>query len=99
MKLNSITFIGGGNMAASLISGLIADGYDPTHITASDPNKERLAQLAANFRLRTETDNDAAVQNADIDRLVKPRFWNPVVRDIAGAIWRHQPLVMPSPLE
>ncbi|MBL3588174.1 MAG: pyrroline-5-carboxylate reductase [gamma proteobacterium endosymbiont of Lamellibrachia anaximandri] len=95
MKLNSITFIGGGNMAASLISGLVADGYDPTHITASDPNKERLAQLAANYAIRTETDNDAAVQNADIVVLaVKPQVLESVVRDLAGAIWRHQPLVI-----
>ncbi|RDH82063.1 MAG: pyrroline-5-carboxylate reductase [endosymbiont of Escarpia spicata] len=95
MKLNSITFIGGGNMAASLISGLVADGYDPTHITASDPNKERLAQLAANYAIRTETDNDAAVQNADIVVLaVKPQVLESVVRDVAGAIWRHQPLVI-----
>ncbi len=95
MKLNSITFIGGGNMAASLISGLIADGYDPTHITASDPNKERLAQLAANYAIRTETDNDAAAQNADIIVLaVKPQVLESVVRDMAGTIWRHQPLVI-----
>ncbi|QYZ66668.1 MAG: pyrroline-5-carboxylate reductase [Gammaproteobacteria bacterium (ex Lamellibrachia satsuma)] len=95
MKLNSITFLGGGNMAASLISGLVADGYDPTHITASDPNKERLAQLAANYAIRTETDNDAAVQNADIVVLaVKPQVLESVVRDVAGAIWRHQPLVI-----
>ncbi|MBL3600823.1 MAG: pyrroline-5-carboxylate reductase [gamma proteobacterium endosymbiont of Lamellibrachia anaximandri] len=95
MKLNSITFIGGGNMAASLISGLIADGYDPAHITASDPNKERLSQLAANYAIHTETDNDAAVQNADIVVLaVKPQVLESVVRDLAGAIWRHQPLVI-----
>ncbi len=95
MKLNSITFIGGGNMAASLISGLVADGYDPTHITASDPNKERLAQLAANYAIRTETDNDTAVQNADIVVLaVKPQVLESVVRDVASAIWRHQPLVI-----
>ncbi|RLJ19878.1 pyrroline-5-carboxylate reductase [bacterium endosymbiont of Escarpia laminata] len=95
MKLNSITFIGGGNMAASLISGLIADGYDPTHITASDPNTERLAYLAANYAIHTETDNDAAVQNADIVVLaVKPQVLESVVRDMAGAIWRHQPLVI-----
>ncbi|RDH88343.1 MAG: pyrroline-5-carboxylate reductase [endosymbiont of Seepiophila jonesi] len=95
MKLNSITFIGGGNMAASLISGLVADGYDTTHITASDPNKERLAQLAANYAIRTETDNDAAVQNADIVVLaVKPQVLESVIRDLAGAIWRHQPLVI-----
>ena len=32
-----IAFIGGGNMAASLVGGLITDGWSPDRIIASDP--------------------------------------------------------------
>ncbi|MCU7946074.1 MAG: NAD(P)-binding domain-containing protein, partial [Candidatus Thiodiazotropha sp. (ex Cardiolucina cf. quadrata)] len=46
MNNSNITFIGGGNMATSLISGLIADGYDKDSITVSDPDNDKLAQLA-----------------------------------------------------
>ncbi len=31
-----ISFIGGGNMAASVIGGLVADGRDPASIYVSD---------------------------------------------------------------
>ena len=40
MGSSNITFIGGGNMAASLISGLIADGLEPAAITVSDPDHD-----------------------------------------------------------
>jgi len=35
MKLKKIGFIGGGNMASSLISGLIASGHSPQQIWVS----------------------------------------------------------------
>ncbi len=41
-----ISFIGGGNMATSLIGGLIADGRDPASIYVSDPERATLEALA-----------------------------------------------------
>ena len=37
MTTNTLAFIGGGNMAASLISGLVNDGYDPTTHSGQRP--------------------------------------------------------------
>ena len=37
MDQSELCFIGGGNMAASLIGGLIADGYPPDRIRVADP--------------------------------------------------------------
>ena len=56
----AIAFIGGGNMARSLIGGLIADGYDPERLCVSDPDAEQRARLGAEFRIRTVSDNRAA---------------------------------------
>jgi len=95
MKTNRITFIGGGNMTASLISGLIADGYDPQLITASDPDSEKLARLAASYGIRSETDNHQAVAAADVVVLaVKPQVLESVARDLSRTIQENQPLVI-----
>jgi len=42
MKDCKIAFLGGGNMALSLIGGLIADGFSPEHIHVADPDSSRL---------------------------------------------------------
>ena len=95
MKTNKITFIGGGNMASSLINGLIADGYDPKGITVGDPDREKLAQLAARLGVHTEHDNHQAAAGADVVVLaVKPQILESVACDLAASIQEHQPLVI-----
>ncbi len=92
---NTITFIGGGNMAASLISGLVADGYDPKYILTSDPDGEKLANLAARYGIRTTDDNVSAVEQADILVLaVKPQMLHEVASNLRAALTRRQPLVI-----
>ena len=82
-------------MATSLISGLIADGYDAKRLTVSDPDSEKLAQLAARFGIHPTADNQQAVANADVVVLaVKPQILKAVAADLAPAIQRHQPLVI-----
>ncbi len=95
MTSNRITFIGGGNMAGSLIGGLIADGYDSRRITVSDPDTDKLAQLAARFDVHTETDNNKAVDQAQIVVLaVKPQALESVARGIADRVADSRPLVI-----
>ncbi|MES9965346.1 MAG: pyrroline-5-carboxylate reductase [Candidatus Sedimenticola sp. 20ELBAFRAG] len=91
----TITFIGGGNMAASLIGGLVADGYDPKHIVVSDPDSDKLASLAARFAIRSAADNASAVERADVVILaVKPQALRSVASDLTPAIQRHKPLIV-----
>ncbi|MCK5888452.1 MAG: NAD(P)-binding domain-containing protein, partial [Methylococcales bacterium] len=40
MNTKKIGFIGAGNMASSLMKGLIASGHAPELLWASDPNQE-----------------------------------------------------------
>lgn len=96
MKENSIiAFIGGGNMAASLIGGLIADGYDPQKILVSDPDSEKLAAHAGRFRVRPATSNDEAIKQADVVILaVKPQVMQEVARSVAPAVQERKPLVI-----
>ncbi len=95
MTSSKLTFIGGGNMASSLIGGLVADGYDSRQITVSDPDSDKLAQLAARFDVHTETDNNKAIDQAKVVVLaVKPQALESVARNIADSVGRARPLVI-----
>src|SRR5699024_1979930 len=48
-----ITFIGGGNMATSLISGLCQAGHDPACIHAVDPTAAQRERLAGSYAINT----------------------------------------------
>jgi pyrroline-5-carboxylate reductase len=90
----TLTFIGGGNMAASLIGGLIADGWSPDRIRVADPDANRLTGLAQRFPIRTSADNLEVIQGADALVLaVKPQLLGEVARQIAPAI-PHQAVVI-----
>ena len=58
MNTQKIGFIGGGNMASSLISGLIASGHSPQDLWVSDVNQDALKVLAENLNVNASTNND-----------------------------------------
>lgn len=90
-----IAFIGAGNMARSLIGGLIADGWNPASLSVSDPDKNQLAAIASHFRVHTDTDNQRVTENSDVVLLaVKPQVMRDVATDLAGVVQQHQPLVI-----
>ncbi|MDH3987409.1 MAG: pyrroline-5-carboxylate reductase, partial [Gammaproteobacteria bacterium] len=95
MNNTTLTFIGGGNMAASLIGGLIADGWDPARIRVADNSPGRLQQLSQQFPISTSTDNcDAADQTDIIVLAVKPQVMKSVALELASLVARQQPLVI-----
>lgn len=91
----TIGFIGAGNMAASLIGGLIAKGYPAHHIAAADPHAPALDALASRYGIKACTGNDAVVSQADIIVLaVKPQVMKAVLGDLAPALRQRRPLVI-----
>ncbi|WP_260295196.1 pyrroline-5-carboxylate reductase [Sedimenticola hydrogenitrophicus] len=95
MSSKTITFIGAGNMASSLIGGLVADGYAPKKIVASDPDSGKLADLSARFGIQSATDNIDAVGRADVVVLaVKPQALERLCGDIRAAVQQRHPLVV-----
>jgi pyrroline-5-carboxylate reductase len=84
-----ISFIGGGNMAQALISGLIACDVKPSLITVADPSSEVREQLVAKGLNAVDptADAKAAVVNADVVvQAVKPQVMRPVVSAFADAL-------------
>ncbi|AMN66479.1 pyrroline-5-carboxylate reductase [Psychrobacter sp. P11G5] len=84
-----ISFIGGGNMAQALISGLIACGVKPELITVSAPSVETRQQYA-DQKMNTvdaSADPKAAIIGADVVVLaVKPQVMKKVVSEFADAL-------------
>lgn len=75
MLHKKITFIGAGNMASSIISGLIKDGYPADSICASTPTKETTDKLVAQLSIKGSQDNSASAAWADVIVLaVKPQI-------------------------
>lgn len=95
MTHHDITFIGGGNMATSLVGGLIADHYPAERITVTDPAADRREWLSQRFGIRTSADNRAAIGQADVVVLaVKPQVMREVIADLAATLEQRKPLVV-----
>ncbi|WP_415893174.1 pyrroline-5-carboxylate reductase [Neptuniibacter sp. PT8_73] len=89
-----LAFIGAGNMARAIIGGLINNGYPAEKIWASEPEADRLVDLKAQG-LKTTTDNNEAVQAADVVVLaVKPQILKTVTESIASSVQSSQPLIV-----
>lgn len=95
MKTKKIGFIGGGNMASSLISGLIASGHSPQQIWVSDVNNETLKNLSNNHKVNTSFSNQAVIEEVEVIVLaVKPQILREVAEQAAPFIQQKQPLVV-----
>ena len=72
-------------MATSLIGGMVANGYDPSSITACDIDAGKLEKLADDFGISTSTDSQAAVREAKVVILaVKPQIMQVVCEQLSS---------------
>lgn len=95
MEAQKIAFIGAGNMANALINGLIADGFPPENIWASDPSDKNLAALEQQLGIQTCSDNRVAVSHANVVVLaVKPQFIADICQEISEDVAVRKPLVI-----
>jgi len=95
MNQAKLCFIGAGNMARSMIGGLIADGYPRENICATDPQADHCQQFSQNMGVACHTDNVTAAQQADVIVLcVKPQQLAMVCQELAETVQAHQPLVI-----
>jgi len=95
MKETKLAFIGCGNMARSLIGGLIADGWNPRNIRVADSDPAQLERISGTSPVTTFTQNNAAITDVDVVVLaIKPQITATVCRELADTITRQQPLVI-----
>ena len=90
-----ISFIGGGNMARSLIGGLLRDGSPAAALSVSEPNGELRDALARDFAVAVHADNAAAAIGADVCVLaVKPQVMKDVCAGLRAIAQSRQPLIV-----
>jgi pyrroline-5-carboxylate reductase len=83
-----MAFIGGGNMAESLLAGLLRRGFaGSARITVSDPDPACRELLAARFGVVVTADNRIAARVADIIVLcVEPQILDAVLAEVATCL-------------
>ncbi len=87
MTQPTIAFIGGGNMASSLIGGLLADGYPAARIRVADPNPEQRRALQQRFAITVTGDNLEAAHGATgVVLAVKPQVMRAVAEELGPTI-------------
>ncbi len=91
----NLAFIGGGNMARSLIGGLVKQGCDPKRIRVADPSPEQRALLTRLFPVQAVADNREAARDAELLVFaVKPQMLRAAAEGLADVVRAKQPLVI-----
>ncbi|MBJ7515264.1 MAG: NAD(P)-binding domain-containing protein, partial [Stenotrophomonas sp.] len=95
MTDSSIAFIGGGNMARSLIAGLVRDGTPPADIHVAEPVAALRDALAADFGVRVyATASDAAAVASAWLLAVKPQVLREVCASLQSLATAKRPLLV-----
>jgi pyrroline-5-carboxylate reductase len=90
-----IGFIGGGNMAASLIGGLIAGGCPAGNIRVAEPSSDRCQFLATQYGVRAEANGTAIAAEVDVLVLaVKPQVMQSAALELATSVAKSRPIII-----
>jgi pyrroline-5-carboxylate reductase len=94
MLANTLTFIGGGNMARSLIGGLLSNGVAASRMRVVDPNESQ-RQLLANLGVAAYATQEEALMGSDVIVLaVKPQMMATVAHSLAQFTQQYKPLIV-----
>ncbi len=84
---SGLVFIGAGNMAEALVSGIITGGFRaPNEIVMTDIRSERLIELKTKYGIMTSTNNRIVDHAGIVVLAVKPQIIKTVLSDIASVL-------------
>lgn len=91
----TIGFVGAGNMASSLICGLLATGFPAQRVWAADPDAQQLFRLSNHQGIHLTSDNVEMAKQADIVVLaVKPQVLAEIVKPMHAVLLAGNALVI-----
>lgn len=91
----TIAFLGAGNMARSIIGGLVQQDYPGQAIWATARSQETLDNLPDQWSIQLTTDNHTAVKQADIVVFaVKPKQLKDVLVELSPILTSQKPLLV-----
>lgn len=94
-RARKLAIIGGGNMAISLVGGLLSDGWKAKQFRVADPNPAQRELLSQRFGITVCADNREALEDADgVVLAVKPQVLGPVVRELGPQLIQSRPLLI-----
>ena len=96
MDYGKVAYVGGGNMARALAGGMLAAGYEASHLWISEPAAEQRSRLVEELPGAVIVENNAeAVRDAECVLLaVKPQILADVCKPLAHIVQTSRPLVI-----
>ena len=96
MDYGKIAYVGGGNMTRALAGGMLAAGYEASHVLISEPLADHRASLAEDLPGAVIFEHNAeAVSEAEcIVLAVKPQILCDVCKPLATIVQRTRPLTI-----
>ncbi len=91
----TIGFIGGGNMATSLIGGLIKTGINAKQIIVHEPNTDKANDLVDAFKIEVAATNLDLIERSTVVVIaVKPQVLQSILSPLADAFNANTPLII-----
>jgi len=95
MQDYNIGFVGGGNMARSLIGGLISTGRAAVSIRVAEPDPQKRRFFTESFGVTAVEDNCEVAAGSDVIVLaVKPQLMKQVLLPLQKPLLQHNPLLL-----
>jgi len=95
MNENTIGFIGAGNMANALISGLIISGRHAETIMASSPEQTHLDKMESSYGVKTTSENNRIFEKCNtIILAVKPNILPNVLENVSSRLLNKKCLII-----
>jgi pyrroline-5-carboxylate reductase len=95
IKDDTIGFIGGGNMARSLLGGLLNNGWARERLILAEPDAGRRTGLTADLGVTVHADNQTVAEQAQVLVFaVKPQVLRAAATALAPLVQRRRPLII-----